>query len=84
MIYKPFEKWGSVLINHLLLVIPVIPMSLYKFVSSFVTKTHTRARTHAHTHTTHTHTQAQAHTHIHTWISRSQTLQSELSQRVQG
>ncbi len=128
MIYKPFEKWGSVLINHLLLVIPVIPMSLYKFVSSFVTKTHTHkhtrrrthtlAHTHTHTHTlahahrhththahsqahtyTHTHTDTDRHTHTHThththrvtleshadrrsWISRSQTLQSELSQRV--
>ncbi len=117
IIYKPFEKWGSVLINHLLLVIPVIPMSLYKIVSSFATKTHThkraRAYTHSHSHArthtrmharvhtvthTHTHTHSLTHTHTHThthtqsdicvsrcrrsWISRSQTLQSELSQRV--
>ncbi len=90
--------WGSVLINHLLLVIPVIPMSLYKFVSSFVTKTHTHthACTHVHSLThTHTHARVRSHTHTHThrvifqshadrrsWISRSQTLQSELSQRV--
>ncbi len=105
--------WGSVLINHLLLVIPVIPMSLYKIVSSFATKTHThkraRAYTHSHSHArthtrmharvhtvthTHTHTHTVTHTHTHTqsdicisrcrrsWISRSQTLQSELSQRV--
>ncbi len=39
--YKRFEIWGHVLINHLLLVIPVIPMSLYKCMSSYVTKTHT-------------------------------------------
>ncbi len=40
--------------------------------------THTRARTFTHSHT-------HKHTHIYThrsWISRSQTLQSELSQRV--
>ncbi len=59
------------------------------------THTHARARTHSHTHThTHTHTVTHTHTHTHTqsdicisrcrrsWISRSQTLQSELSQRV--
>ncbi len=51
----------------------VIPMSLYKFMSSFVTKTHARththththARTHAHTHT-HTHARTRAHTHART------------------
>ncbi len=37
--------WVNVLINHLHLVIPVIPVSLYKFVSSYVTKTHTRTHT---------------------------------------
>ncbi len=36
--------WSNVLINHLLLVIPVIPVSLYTFMSSYVTQT----RTHTH------------------------------------
>ncbi len=47
--------------------------------------TRTRTHTHAHTHHHHTHTHTQAHlslTHRRSWISRSQTLQSELSQRV--
>ncbi len=41
MTYKSLLKYRgteNVLINHLFLVIPVIPMSLYKFVSSYVTK----------------------------------------------
>ncbi len=70
---KPHSVWfisvlksgdmGNVLISHLLLVIPVIPVSLYKFMSSFVTKMH--AHTHTHTHT-HTHARAHTHTHTHT------------------
>ncbi len=48
-IYKCFEKQGHVLISHLILVIPVIPVSLYTFKSSFVTKTCARAHTHTHT-----------------------------------
>ncbi len=72
--------WGNVLINHLLLVIPVIPVSLYKFVSSYVTKTRTHTHTHTHTHTplahkhTHkctltlTHSRTHTHTHTHTHI----------------
>ncbi len=73
MIYKRFEKWGHVLINHLLLVIPVIPVSLYTCVSSYVTNTHTHthtlshARTHTHTHShVHAHAHARTHTHTHT------------------
>ncbi len=58
------------------------------------THTHTRRHTHTHTHTDtdrHTHTHTHTHTHRVTfeshadrrsWMSRSQTLQSELSQRV--
>ncbi len=60
--------WGNVLISHLLLVIPAIPVILYTFVSSCVTKT----LTHTHTHTltlthtlTHTHTHTQTHTDTH-------------------
>ncbi len=46
--------WGNVLISHLLLIIPVIPVSLYKSVSSYVTKMRTHTHTHTHTHITHT------------------------------
>ncbi len=57
MIYKHFEKWG-----HGAMSPPcntyVIPVSLYKFMSSFVTKTHARTHTHTHTH---------AHTHTYLW-----------------
>ncbi len=67
MIYKCFELWGTlknVLINHFLLVIPV---SLYKCMSSFVNNTHT------HTHSlslslTQTHTLSLTHTHTFTYI----------------
>ncbi len=41
----------NVLMNHLPPVIPVIPMSFYKFVSSNHKNTHTCARAHTHTHT---------------------------------
>ncbi len=54
--------WGNVLINHLLFVIPVIPVSLYTFMSSYVTNTHTNTHTHTHTHT-HAHTHRHTHTH---------------------
>ncbi len=46
----------------------VIPVSIYKFMSSFVTKTHTHP-THTLPHTpnhTHTHTHTPNHTHTHT------------------
>ncbi len=49
-----------------------------------LTHSHTHARTRAFTHT-HTHTHRvifQSHADRRSWISRSQTLQSELSQRV--
>ncbi len=68
--------WGNVLKSHLHLVIPVIPVSLYKFMSSFVTKTHTHpthTQPHTHTHPTthphtpnHTPTHTPNHTHTHT------------------
>ncbi len=45
----------------------VIPVSLYKSMSWFVTKTHTHTLTLTHTHShTHTHTHSRSHTHTHT------------------
>ncbi len=45
----------------------VIPVSLYKSMSWFVTKTRTHTHTHTHTHTlTHSHTHTLSHTHTHT------------------
>ncbi len=45
----------------------VIPVSLYKSMSWFVTKTRTHSLSHTHTHTlSHTHTRTLTHTHTHT------------------
>ncbi len=65
----------NVLINHLLLVIPVIPMSLYKFcvLINHINHTHTHTHTHAHPQHTRTHTHKQQQTHTHTQTNTTHT-----------
>ncbi len=59
----------------------VIPVSLYKSMSWFVTKTHTQTHTHTHTHTlTHTHRHRHTHTLSHT-LSLTHTHTHSLTHR---